>query len=126
VVATEPEFSMKILTMFLAGAALVALSNAAVGQTGGMSGGASGGGPATGGPGQFPRPSGVETRGSGPTGSAVTGRTPDANRSDNDQIPGSRRPPVSPGNAGGSGIAPGADSSTPAPIIAPPSPFGAR
>jgi hypothetical protein len=120
---------MQRLMVLIAAGALLGLSAAAMAQsgTGGMSGGRGGAsiGPAPGTPGDFTRP-----RGSGTTGteSGVTGRMPDANRSDNDQNPGRRRPPVQPpdsGNAnGGGGL--GADSSTPAPIIAPPSPFGAR
>jgi hypothetical protein len=126
VLAIQVEFQMKILTTFLAGAALLALSTTAMAQTGGMSGGSSGGsiGPATGTPGQFPRPRGAESP-ADLTGSGVTGTPPDANRSDNDQAPGRRRPPVSPGN-NTTAVTPGAGSETPASIIAPPSPFGAR
>ena len=122
---------MKSLRVLIAASALLGLSSAAIAQTGGgMSGGRGGAsiGPAPGTPGNFPRARGADTNGSGLTGSAVNGRMPDANRSDNDQNPGRRRPPVQPpdsGNASGGGVL-GADSSTPAPIIAPPSPFGAR
>ena len=118
---------MKRLMVLIAASALLG-SAAAMAQsgTGGMSGGGGGAsiGPAPGTPGEFTRPRGV---GAG-TGSGVTGRMPDANRSDNDQNPGNRRPPVQPpgsGTNGGGGVV-GADSSTPAPIIAPPSPYGAR
>jgi len=123
---------MKRVMVLIAASAVLGLSSAAIAQSagGGMSGGSGGAsiGPAPGTPGNFTRPRGADTNGIGLTGSGVTGRMPDANRSDNDQNPGNRRPPVQPPGSGasnGSGV-PGADSFTPAPIIAPPSPFGAR